>query len=93
MAGYPAEPAGKVPLERLQSAFPEFREAWDRHEVGSARSKRKQIRNAHVGLLALDHADPWLGPDSGPRMVTYVPVDEESRARLTRLQEPAPRTG
>ncbi|MEI5007860.1 hypothetical protein RB196_11390 [Streptomyces sp. PmtA] len=66
MAGHPAEPAGKVPLERLQSASPEFREAWARHEVGSARSRRKQIRNAHVGLLAPDHADPWLGPDSAP---------------------------
>ncbi|MEU2111030.1 hypothetical protein [Streptomyces sp. NPDC019507] len=61
--------------------------------MGSARSKRKQIRDAHVPLLALDHAAPWLGPDSGPRMVTYVPVDEVSRARLTQLQEPAPLTG
>ncbi|MER7820006.1 XRE family transcriptional regulator, partial [Streptomyces sp. NPDC096153] len=97
MAGHPAGPVGKVPLRRLQSASPEFREAWDRHEVVSSgsrvRSKRRQIRNAHVGLLALDRADPWLGPGSGPRMVTYVPVDDESRARLTRLQESASRTG
>lgn len=73
MAGHLAEPAWKVVLTRLPSASPEFREAWDRHEVVSARSKRKQIRDARVGLLTLDHTDLWLGPDTGPRMVTYVP--------------------
>lgn len=93
MAGYLAEPAWKVPLKRLRSVSPEFRAAWDRHEVVSARSERQQVRNAHVGPLTLGHTDPWLGPHTGPRMVTYVLADEESRARPERLQEPASRTG
>lgn len=87
MAEHLAEPAWKVLLKRLQAASPEFCEAWERHEVVTARSKRKQIRNAYVGLLTLDHTDLWLGPDNGPRMVTYVPADEESRLRLERLHE------
>ncbi|MET7699773.1 helix-turn-helix transcriptional regulator [Streptomyces sp. NPDC005485] len=86
MADHLAEPAWKILLKRLNTESPEFREAWERHEVIGARTKRKQFRNAHVGLLTLDHTDLWLGPHSGPRMVTYAPADEESRARLERLR-------
>ena len=87
MADHLAEPAWKILLKRLNTESPEFREAWERHEVVGARSKRKQFRNAHVGLLTLDHTDLWLGPHNGPRMVTYAPADEESRGRLERLRE------
>ncbi|WP_258572579.1 helix-turn-helix transcriptional regulator [Streptomyces sp. KM273126] len=86
MAGHLADPAWKTLLNRLHTESAEFREAWDRHEVvAGARSKRKQFVNAHVGPLTLDHTDLWLGPSSGPRMVTYAPVDEESRERLEKL--------
>ncbi|MFF2845873.1 helix-turn-helix transcriptional regulator [Streptomyces sp. NPDC058001] len=87
MAQHLAEPAWKVLLKRLQTASPEFREVWQRHEVVDNRGKRKQFRNAHVGLLTLDHTDLWLGPSTGPRMVTYVPADEESRRGLEKLHE------
>jgi hypothetical protein len=87
MADHLAEPAWKILLKRLNTESPEFREAWERHEVVGARSKRKQFRNAHVGLLTLDHTDLWLGPHNGPRMVTYAPADEESRGLLERLRE------
>jgi hypothetical protein len=30
--------------------------------------------------------DLWLGPTAGPRLVGYVPLDDESRARLEKLQ-------
>ncbi|MFE2067351.1 hypothetical protein ACFXDH_34075 [Streptomyces sp. NPDC059467] len=33
----------------------------------------------------MDHTDLWLNPESGARMVTYVPVNEESRERLAEL--------
>ena len=56
-----------------------------------AGSRTKVFRNTHVGLLRVEHTDLWLGPSSGPRMVTYAPADEETRQRLDRLQalEPA----
>ncbi|MGW1889002.1 helix-turn-helix transcriptional regulator [Streptomyces sp. NPDC002004] len=85
MADHLSEPAWKVLLQRLQTASPEFCEAWERHEVVSARSKTKKFNNAHVGLLTLDHTDLWLGPVNGPRMVTYAPSDEVSRERLEKL--------
>ncbi|MGW9023568.1 MmyB family transcriptional regulator [Streptomyces sp. NPDC055722] len=87
MAGHLGEPAWKMLLKRLTTESAEFRQAWERHEVVGARSKRKQFLNAHVGRLTLDHTDLWLGPHDGARMVTYAPADEESGLRLEKLQD------
>ncbi|WP_443041930.1 helix-turn-helix transcriptional regulator [Streptomyces sp. B21-106] len=85
MAGHLSEPAWKMLVKRLQAESPEFRENWERYEVVVGRSKTKEFRNPHVGLLTLTHTDLWLSPDHGARMVTYTPVDEESRERLEKL--------
>ncbi|WP_406180320.1 helix-turn-helix domain-containing protein [Streptomyces sp. NBC_01006] len=85
MAEHLAEPTWKALLARLEAQSPEFRELWARHEVLGVGAKTKYIRNAHVGLLHLEHTNLWLGPAAGPRLVTMVPVDEESRAGLERL--------
>ncbi|MFF9403998.1 helix-turn-helix transcriptional regulator [Streptomyces anandii] len=85
MAGHLAEPAWKTLLKRLRDQSPDFREAWDRHEVMAPAGKRKEFRNPHVGRLTVDHTDLWLSPEPGPRMVTYAPADEESRERLEKL--------
>jgi transcriptional regulator with XRE-family HTH domain len=85
MAGHLGEPAWKMLLKRLRTESPEFREVWDRHEVGAHRSKRKEFVNRQVGRLVVDHTDLWIGPEAGPRMVTYAPSDEETRRRLERL--------
>ncbi|MER7662219.1 MULTISPECIES: helix-turn-helix transcriptional regulator [unclassified Streptomyces] len=85
MAEHLAEPAWKALLARLESSQ-EFREVWARHEVVGQGGKTKYIDNAHVGLLHLEHNNMWLGPKAGPRLVTYVPLDEVSRERLEKLQ-------
>ncbi|WMX49005.1 helix-turn-helix transcriptional regulator [Streptomyces roseicoloratus] len=85
MADHLAEPAWKTLLRRLQEASPEFRELWARHDVVDQSGRTKLIDNAHVGLLRLDHTNLWLGPAAGPRLVTYVPVDEATRAGIERL--------
>ncbi|MEU3922108.1 helix-turn-helix transcriptional regulator [Streptomyces sp. NPDC029004] len=85
MAGHLAEPAWKSLLARLEGSA-EFREVWARHEVVGQSNRRKLIRNAHVGLLRLEHQDLWLGPSAGPRLITYVPLDAEARERLEKLQ-------
>ncbi|MFF2195967.1 helix-turn-helix domain-containing protein [Streptomyces sp. NPDC058157] len=85
MAGHLAEPAWKALLARLDAASPEFREIWARHEVVGLGSNKKYIRNAHVGLLRLEHTSLWLGPAAGPRLTTFVPLDEETRLRLREL--------
>ncbi|MFE2549333.1 helix-turn-helix domain-containing protein [Streptomyces sp. NPDC059355] len=85
MAEHLAEPAWKALLARLEAQSPEFRELWARHEVLGLGAKTKYVRNAHVGLLHLEHTNLWLGPAAGARLVTMVPVDEASRAGLERL--------
>ncbi|MFJ5223531.1 helix-turn-helix transcriptional regulator [Streptomyces sp. NPDC088400] len=86
MAEHLAEPAWKTLLGRLRAASPEFCEIWERHEVVAPVGDRtKRFVNAHVGGLSVEHTNLWLGPSSGPRLVSYVPVDEESRLRLDRL--------
>ncbi|MET8753129.1 helix-turn-helix domain-containing protein [Streptomyces sp. NPDC004667] len=85
MAEHLAEPTWKALLARLEAASAEFREIWARHEVVGPGGKAKYIFNAQVGLLHLEHTNLWLGPAAGPRLVTYVPLDEESRERLVRL--------
>ncbi|MFF1722266.1 MmyB family transcriptional regulator [Streptomyces sviceus] len=87
MAGHLAEPGWKMLLKRLRTESPEFREVWDRHEVIEHRGRRKEFMNRYVGHVSVDHTDLWLGPEAGPRMVTYTPADEESRRRLERLHE------
>ncbi|KUO22241.1 helix-turn-helix transcriptional regulator [Streptomyces dysideae] len=87
MAGHLGEPAWKMLLKRLRTESQEFCEAWDRHEVVAHRTKRKEFLNRHVGRIVLDHTDLWLSPEVGPRMITYVPADEESRLRLEKLNE------
>lgn len=87
MAEHLAEPAWKTLLARLEGASAEFREVWARHEVVGQGAKSKYIRNAHVGLLHLEHTNLWLGPGTGPRLVSYVPLDQQTRDRLERLEE------
>ncbi|SER80608.1 Helix-turn-helix domain-containing protein [Streptomyces sp. yr375] len=85
MAGHLSEPAWKMLVKRLQTESPEFRENWERYEVVATRSKTKQFRNPEVGLLTVTQTDMWLSPENGARMITYVPVDAETRARLENL--------
>ncbi|MGI5454656.1 helix-turn-helix transcriptional regulator [Streptomyces sp. CA-249302] len=85
MAGHLAEPAWKMLLKRLRAESAEFCEVWDRHEVIAPSTKRKEFDNRYVGRVTVDHTDLWLGPELGPRMVTYAPADEQSRERLERL--------
>jgi hypothetical protein len=85
MAKHLADPAWKELLGRLQQDSPEFRRAWELHEVLQPGSHVKRYLNPDVGLLAFDFTHLWLGPQDGPRLTTYSPVDELTAERLERL--------
>ncbi|MFE7186655.1 helix-turn-helix transcriptional regulator [Streptomyces erythrochromogenes] len=87
MAGHLTEPAWQALLARMEGASAEFREVWARREVVGQSSKAKYLRNAHVGLLHVEHTTLWLGPGTGARLVSYVPLDGRTRERLERLEE------
>jgi hypothetical protein len=88
MAEHLAEPAWKALLARLKT-LPEFCELWERHEVVESSDKTKHIDNAYVGHLVLQHTSLRLAPSSGGRLVSFVPEDDETLARLERLQRVA----
>ncbi|NUS17064.1 MAG: helix-turn-helix domain-containing protein [Streptomyces sp.] len=85
MAQHLGEPGWKELLRRLQQDSPEFRQAWERHEVLRPGSHVKRYLNPEVGLLAFDFSHLWLGPQDGPRMTVYSPADEVTRERLEQL--------
>lgn len=85
MAEHVAEPAWKALLRRLEEASPEFREIWARHEVLRPSDKIKVFRQSTVGVLRLTSTSLWTGPNQGPKLLTYTPVDTETRERLERL--------
>ncbi|UQA95483.1 helix-turn-helix transcriptional regulator [Streptomyces halobius] len=87
MAEHVAEPAWKALVARLSEASPEFRGIWARHEVVRPVIGTKVVRNAKVGTLELSATSLWTGPNPGPKLLSYTPVDETSRERLERLQE------
>ncbi|MEV0282180.1 helix-turn-helix transcriptional regulator [Streptomyces sp. NPDC050610] len=87
MAEHLAEPAWKAMLKRLQDESPEFRDLWARHEVVRATTRTWVFRQSRVGLLRMQYTALWTGPNSGPRLLTYTPEDEETRERLHRLHE------
>ncbi|MEU6285212.1 helix-turn-helix transcriptional regulator [Streptomyces sp. NPDC047028] len=91
LAGHLGEPAWKMLVKRLETESPEFRENWERYEVVGNRTKTKEFLNPYVGHLTVEHTDLWLSPETGARLVTYTPKNEETRARLERLQELAER--
>ena len=81
-----AEPAWKCLVSRLAKASPEFVELWERHEVASPENLTKRYLHPDVGLLKLNYTHLWLGQRLGTRMTTYTPADEQTDAKLRRLQ-------
>ncbi|MBO1336909.1 helix-turn-helix transcriptional regulator [Streptomyces sp. VRA16 Mangrove soil] len=76
----------KVLLKRLLDESAEFRELWERYEVGrSVDSRTKYFHNAQVGPLTVVHTDLWIGRDGAARLVTYTPADDDTRTRLEAL--------
>lgn len=85
MAEHLAEPTWKALLKRCQDASPKFREVWARHEVLRPGNRVKVFRQAEVGTLRLGTTSLWTGPESGPKLVAYTPVDDETREGLEKL--------
>ncbi|MFE6489528.1 XRE family transcriptional regulator, partial [Streptomyces sp. NPDC057757] len=85
MADHSAEPAWKALLARLRKASPDFEEEWQRHEVMRPRNGIKRFQVPGVGLLRCEYTNFWLGPRLGTRLISYTPLDEETRLLMDRL--------
>ena len=87
MAEHVAEPAWKELVARLHRASPAFAAFWELHDVRPPTTRIKRFRHPTVGLLRLDYTYLWLEQRLGTRIVTYTPVEDETRAKLERLQQ------
>ncbi|MER7669708.1 helix-turn-helix transcriptional regulator [Kitasatospora sp. NPDC096128] len=85
MADHSAEPAWKALLARLRKASPDFEEEWQRHEVMRPGNGIKRFQVPGVGLLRCEYTNFWLGPRLGTRLISYTPLDEETRVLMDRL--------
>ncbi|MCX4782833.1 helix-turn-helix transcriptional regulator [Streptomyces sp. NBC_01264] len=87
MAEHLTEPGWQELHARLAEASPRFRELWEHHEVFGQEPRVKHIHNAHVGLLHMEIL--WLRLQAGTdaHMVLHIPLDNETRNRLARLEE------
>ncbi|MFE6401581.1 helix-turn-helix transcriptional regulator [Streptomyces alboflavus] len=88
MAEHVAEPAWKERLDGLLAESAEFRALWERHEVATMSPHVKRYRHPEVGLLSLEHRNLWMAAKpQAPRLVAYVPADDETERALGRLAE------
>ncbi|MGW3045174.1 helix-turn-helix transcriptional regulator [Kitasatospora sp. NPDC001159] len=85
MADHSAEPAWKALLARVRKASPDFEEEWQRHEVMRPGNGIKRFQVPGVGLLRCEYTNFWLSPRLGTRIVSYTPLDEETRALMDKL--------
>ncbi|MGW8376218.1 helix-turn-helix transcriptional regulator [Streptomyces sp. ODS28] len=90
MAEHMGDPVWCAWLRRLEGASEEFRELWEAYEVAPVSPHVKRYRHARAGLLRLEHRNMWMTPQVGaPRVVAYVPADDETERRLEWLGEQA----
>ena len=87
------DPAFEELVSALDSASPEFRKLWKRHEVSGSGDGHKELSHPVVGRLAFDHAVFRHGDTGEQRLILYTPCREhDTRAKLAQLleDEPAP---
>ncbi|WP_316521300.1 helix-turn-helix transcriptional regulator [Kitasatospora brasiliensis] len=85
MADHSSDPTRKALVARLLRASPEFAELWQRHDVMRPGNGVKRFQVPGVGLLRCEYTNFWLSPQLGTRMITYTPLDDETRALMDRL--------
>jgi transcriptional regulator with XRE-family HTH domain len=79
-------PAFEELISALESASPEFRKLWKRHEVAGSGDGHKELNHPVVGPLAFDHAVFRHGETGDMRLVLYTPsCEHDTRAKLARL--------
>ncbi len=85
MAEHSSEPAWKALLARMLKASPDFAELWQRHDVMRPGNGIKRFQVPGVGLLSCEYTNFWLSPRLGTRMITYTPLDDQTRALMDKL--------
>jgi transcriptional regulator with XRE-family HTH domain len=75
----------QVLVGELSVRSADFARLWARHDVGEKRSGTKHLAHPAVGPLSVDFEALTIAGEAERRLVTYVPADEVSAARLAAL--------
>ncbi|MCF2525944.1 helix-turn-helix transcriptional regulator [Yinghuangia soli] len=86
------DPDREALLQRLRAASPVFRELWEHQDVQGMNGHLKTVRHREAGDLDVEVLHLLAGDQRGTRVTVYTPRDEETRARMARLLEIAPRS-
>lgn len=70
--------------EELRARSPEFRELWERHEVGLVPAEVKRLRHPEVGVIELA-CQTLIDPDQAHRLLVYTAVPGSESAEKLRL--------
>jgi transcriptional regulator with XRE-family HTH domain len=82
------DPAFEELIGALRKTSPDFRRAWERHEVSQSGEGRKELRHPTAGLLAFTHAVFHPAEFGEQRLVLYSPLPEhDTVAKLERMLE------
>ncbi|MER7547529.1 helix-turn-helix transcriptional regulator [Spirillospora sp. NPDC127506] len=76
------EPGWKILVRRLQEVSPEFARLWASHDVALPGASIKIFRHHAAGEIRTRTMHLEVSAAPGARMVTYTPIDEESRERI-----------
>lgn len=74
---------------RLRQVSPEFRQWWDVHDIADFRSARREFDHARVGRLTFDYVKLAALDAPGVKLMTCVPSDAATAAKLPDLRLPA----
>lgn len=85
MADSPDQAGWQDLIDRLRERSPLFGKIWDRGAVGRVDTWTKRVRNPLVGVLCLEATLFSLPDRPDLRMVTYLPADRVTEARLNEL--------
>ncbi len=81
------DPAFEELISALDSASPEFRKLWKRHEVAGSGEGRKELVHPTVGRMVFDHA-VFKHEAVDQRLILYTPVcQHDTPGKLARLLE------
>ncbi|MFF9348887.1 helix-turn-helix transcriptional regulator [Streptomyces sp. NPDC014734] len=85
------DPAFERLTADLYRASDEFRVWWDTHDVAEFRPARRTFDHPRLGRLTFDYVKLAAVGEPGVTLVSCLPSDEETRAKLPELSESAHR--
>jgi MmyB-like transcription regulator ligand binding domain/Helix-turn-helix domain len=82
------DPEWDEDIRRLAGLSREFAELWARHEVASPATRTLRFRHPEAGPMTFTRTELDVSAAAGLRIAAYVPLDDDTRARLPRTRRP-----